>query len=88
MIIVFFYTKLYTKVYDFAKQKIVCCLNRIKIIYLNKPSKKEYKCDKIQVSMPVWKAVNLSVHKEHPSLLAGCLVHCFDAYNCKTLGIN
>lgn len=46
--------------------------------YLHKPRKEEYESDEIEVGTPAGKAVNCSVHEEHPALLGGGLVDCED----------
>lgn len=42
--------------------------------YLHKPRKEEYESNEIEVGTPAGKAVNGSVHEEHPALLGGGLV--------------
>jgi hypothetical protein len=43
--------------------------------YLNEPGKEENQSDEVEVGPPAGKAVNCSVHEEHPPFLRGSLVH-------------
>lgn len=50
--------------------------------YLNQPRKEEYESDEVEVGTPAGKAVDGSVHEEHPAFLGGGLVDCEDAGAC------
>lgn len=54
--------------------------------YLNKPGKEEYEGDKIEVGTPARKAVNCSIHEEHPAFLGGSLVDCEYTGACRERG--
>lgn len=44
-------------------------------MYLDKPGEEKDERDEVEVGAPARETVDGSVHKEHPALLRGCLVH-------------
>lgn len=54
--------------------------------YLNEPGQEEDQGDEVEVGTPAGKAVDGSVHEEHPAFLGSGLVHSEDAGSCPDRG--